>query len=343
MSDLSNTNKILEYCDRLPDCCQSFLLETGAETASTTRLAYARELSWFFEYMISFSPVFCDLKLNEIELKEIRQIVPSDVSRYITFSLDHGNTKRTVARKRAALSSFFSYLERNKLINFNPVLAAQKVKIKQSDSVLHIDINDQLKLLNSVDSGSNLDTKKQKYHDRYRERDYALLLLLLDTGIRVSELNQLNIEDVDLDDCSMVIVRKGGDTATVYFSDETRQALDNYIELRRSFDFALLGSDPLFTTLKGSRLCVRAIEKMVKKYTESSLPGIGAKLSPHKMRASFAMAFYEEEKDILALQRKLGHKNLAATNIYAKATDKKMQETRSVLEKKRAEIQKNLL
>ena len=159
--------------------------------------------------------------------------------------------------------------------------------------------------------------------------------MLLDTGMRVSELNRINIEDVDFEDCSVVIVRKGGNIQTIYFSDETKGALNDYLEERTAKLHVLAKQDPLFTTLKNERLSIRAIENLVKKYTTSSLPGIGNKLSPHKMRASFAMAYYEEEKDILALQRKLGHKNLAATNIYAKATDTKMKETRSVLENMR--------
>ena len=339
MKKNTKTNRLFEYCDTLPDCCQSFLLETGTETANTTRLAYARELSWFFDYLISYSPDFCDLKKKDIELKDIKKITSQDISRYLTIYKDEGHKERTIARKRAALSSFFGYLTKNKQIDYNPVLASVRVKIHQSDEVIHIDMDEQIKLLKSVFSGDDLDPKKQKYHNRYKERDYALLLLLLDTGIRVSELNQINVGDVDFEDCSVIILRKGGNTQTVYFSNETKEAIEDYLSVRKEKDFAITNSDPLFVTLKGDRLSIRAIEELVKKYTSSSLPGIGNKLSPHKMRASFAMAFYEEEKDILALQRKLGHKNLTATNIYAKATDKKMKETRSVLEKKRASLQ----
>lgn len=331
----TNAEKIIKYCDILPECCHSFLLETGTEIAPSSRLAYARELSAFFDYLILSSPIFCELKKEDFTINEIKKITSQDISRYLTAFKDRGQMERTIARKRAALSSFFGYLTKHKLIDYNPVLAAVKVKIHQSDEVIHIDIDEQLKLLNSVDTGANLDSKKQKYHNRYKLRDYALLLMLLDTGMRVSELNRINIEDVDFEDCSVVIIRKGGNIQTIYFSDETKDALNAYLEERTIKLHVLAKQDPLFATLKNERLSIRAIENLVKKYTSSSLPGIGNKLSPHKMRASFAMAYYEEEKDILALQRKLGHKNLAATNIYAKATDTKMKETRSVLENMR--------
>lgn len=337
MKDNNTTKKLLEYCNKLPDCCQSFLLETGTETASSTRLAYAVELFAFFKYLISYSPVFCEKQLKDIEVNDIKLITSQDISRYLTILKDKGLKERTLARKRAALSSYFGYLTNNKIVDYNPVLAAIKVKIHQSDEVVHIDIDEQIKLLKSVEMGDDLTPKQQIYHDRYKLRDYAIILLLLDTGIRVSELHGINIEDVDFENSSVIIVRKGGNVQTIYFSDETGMVLEQYIDVRKQKDVTLLSSEPLFVTLKGARLGVRAIENLVKKYTTTSLPGIGNRLSPHKMRASFAMAFYEEEKDILALQRKLGHKNLAATNIYAKATDKKMKETRSVLEKKRSE------
>ena len=92
---------------------------------------------------------------------------------------------------------------------------------------------------------------------------------------------------------------------------------------------------PLFVTQSGARITVRSIERLVKKYASAAVPGKGQKISPHKLRSSFAMGFYEEEKDILALQRKMGHKSIVATNYYAKATDQKMQETRNVMADRR--------
>lgn len=325
---------ILELCDRLPDCCQAFLLETGTETAKTTRLAYARELGYFFDNLIYISPAFCDKDKKDITIEDIKSITSQDISRYLTYCKDRGLKERSVARKRAALSSFFSYLTANRTIDFNPVLAAVKVRIHQSDEVLHLEMDEQLELLKAVDYGDSLTKKEKSLHEKYRTRDYALILLLLDTGMRVSELQGIDIVDIDFENCSVIITRKGGNHQTIYFSDETSEAVKDYIEERRN-KFPIANTDPLFVSLKGERLTVRAIEKLVKKYTSSALPGKGNKMSPHKMRSSFAMSYYAAEKDILALQRKMGHKSLAATNIYAKATDKKMQETRSVLENAR--------
>ena len=195
-------------------------------------------------------------------------------------------------------------------------------------------MDEQLSLLHNVETGDGLTENQIKRHDRYKSRDYAIILLFLDTGMRISELQRINICDIDLDKSSVIITRKGGNEQTIYFSDETRDVLREFIDQKFVKYPELSINEPLFTTTKGNRLTVRAIEKIVNKYTETIAPGRG--ISPHKLRSSFAMEFYRSEKDILMLQRKLGHKNLQTTNIYAKATDEDMANTRSVLSDRRA-------
>ncbi len=329
------TKKIIRFCNQLPDCCTPFLLETGTEMANTTRLAYARELNWFFDYLISYNPDFAESEKRKITLDQIRGINSQDISRYLTIYRDQGKAERTLARKRAALSRFFGYMTANRQIEFNPVAAAVKVKIHQSDEVLHLDMAEQIRFLDAIDTGSGLTDRQLKQHDRYRTRDVALVTLLLDTGMRVSEIHGIDIADFDFEECSVIITRKGGNMQTIYYSDETRDILMDYLNERKARHDDIRPVTPFFTTNKGARLSIRSIEVLVKKYAISSIPGKGRKLSPHKMRSSFAMEFYAAEKDILALQRKLGHKNITATNIYAKATDQKMKETRSVLAEKR--------
>ena len=332
------SQKIIKLNSTLPDCCSSFLLESGTEMAASTRYAYAQEINWFLDYLIEYSPYFCDKIKKELSIEDMSHITSQDISRYLTLYKDLGRKERTIARKRASLSRFFSYMTNNKLIPFNPVNAAMRVKIHQSDEVVHLDIDEQVNFINSINTGDKLDDKKKKYHDKYKLRDTALILLLLDTGMRVSELQGINIHDFDFDDYSVIVVRKGGNIQTIYFSDETKNALIQYLDHKKTMNPLLDYSEPFFTSLKGARLSVRAIEKLVKKYALSSLPSKGSLITPHKMRSSFAMSFYEETKDILALQRKLGHKNITATNIYAKATDKKMRETKDILANKRAKV-----
>lgn len=323
--------KLAELCDILPDPCVSFLLESGTELANTTRYAYGKELDKFLDYMVTYMPMCSDKEKKEITIQDLKEVSSQDISRYLVLYKGKENKERTLARKRAALSSFFTYLTKMQKIAFNPVVAASKVKIHQSDEVLHLDLEEQMQLLHTIDTADGMTKRERAQHDRYRLRDLAIISLLLDTGLRVSELHGIDVKDLDLERTYVIVTRKGGNHQTIYFSDSVCDLLKEYINTRPD----IKPEDPLFVTTSNHRYSVRAIQKMVKKYATISLPGKGQKISPHKMRSSFAMEFYDSEKDILALQRKLGHKNITATNIYAKATDKKMEQTRNVLEEKR--------
>lgn len=330
----TKSQKLIRYTEMLPEFCEAFLLETGTEKALSTRLSYAQELNCFFDFLINFCPEFCESNKNDFSIKELEQVTSQQISKYISLYQD-SHAERTVARKRAALSSFFSYMVNNNRLKFNPVLAASRVKIHQTDEVLHLNIEEQVHFINAIESGEGLDVKKLTYHDRYKTRDVALIMLLLDTGIRVSELHGIDVEDIDFESASVLVTRKGGNHQTIYFSDETSGYLLNYLDERKADEAKSILTGPFFVTKQGARLSIRAIQVLVKKYSTASLPGKGSLMTPHKMRSSFAMEYYDSTKDILALQRKLGHKNLQTTNIYAKATEKKMAETRSILSQKR--------
>ncbi len=327
------TSKIIKYCNQLPDPCSSFLLETGTEMAYSTRLEYAKELTAFFDYLISYSPDFCEKEKRQITIADIRLITSQDISRYLTIYKDKGKKERTIARKRAALSRFFTYLTANRQIEYNPVIAAVKVKIHKSDEIIHLNNKEQTKFLNDIKTGDTLTKNQQKYHERYRMRDYTLVTLLLDTGMRVSELHGIDIPDFDFEECSVIITRKGGNIQTLYFSDNTRDIICDYINERTAIEGEYYDPNgPLFVTKKGSRLSIRAIEVLVKKYAISSIPGKGQKITPHKMRSSFAFSFYEQSNfNVLALKRELGHSSIQVLQSYVNASDATLQNMRNLV------------
>ena len=348
----SKMHMINEQIEMLPLPCKSFIYENGTELAVSTRLAYARELNAFFEFLVSdkcmpqydehgnFIFSFSEKDKASLTIADVKLIKPSEISQYLTYRNTIGDSEATLARKRAALSSYFSYMVNNRHIEYNPVSASAKVKIHHKDSVVYINTDDQNKLLNDIKSGAKLDERKQKYHKKYLLRDLTLITLLLDTGMRISELHGINISDIDFADAKVLVTRKGGEQKHIYFSDDVRDLIREYIQERKDNKEEVNDRSPLFVTkatknVPPKRLSIRAIEVLVKKYTQSSLPGKGS-LSPHKMRTSFAMTFYEMSgNNILALQQKLGHNSLAATNVYAKSTDDEMKKTRNLLAKTR--------
>lgn len=330
----TNSETLIYLVNLLPDFCDGFFLETGPQRSLSTRIAYARELNWFFAYLIKNHLLNSSYKCNnDITLSDLKMITSSMISKYISQYYDKGRSERATARKRAALSSFFKYMAVNRFLEFNPVDAATEVKIHKSDQIIYLTFEEQNLLLDAIRTGCTLDEKKKVYHSRYALRDTAITLLFLDTGMRISELHGLNILDIDFDTCSAIVTRKGGDIQVLYYSDQTTIAIQDYLDYRSNV-VQIQQHDPLFVTEKGNRLSIRAIQEMIDKYTAATFPS-KKHLSPHKMRSSFAMGFYKETKDILALQKKLGHKSLAATNIYAKATDEQMKDLRSVMEQAR--------
>jgi len=316
----------------------SFLVGTSTEREKSTRQMYGEELKLFFEYLISYSPNFCDKSLKTITINDLKLVTSEDVSIYLSKCLDDGLKERTVARKRASISSYFRFLCDNNKIDNNPVSASARVKIHASDQVIHLTLDEQVKFINAIFSGDDLDPKKKKYHERYAYRDRAIVTMLLDTGMRNSELRGINVEDIDFKDCSILIRRKGGSYQTIYFSDQTKTFINEYLDERKTREHKETITGPLFVTLKGNRLSPDALQILVKKYALSSIKGKGQLITPHKMRSSSAMGFYAETKDILALQRKLGHKSLQATNIYAKATNEQLKEKRNILSNKWSEL-----
>lgn len=335
-------DKLIALSNELPDFCTPFLLETGADHTVRTRCAYAYDLCVFFDYLISYHPYFAEMDSKKsIQTNDLYQVSTSDINRFLSKLLET-LSKKTVARKRASLSSFFTYMSagtHSPLKNFNPVLGSIKVKLEKNDTVIYLTVEEQNILIEGIKYGKGLTDKQLMYHELLKKRDTALVVLLLDTGMRVSELNNLDIKDVDFDSCSAIITRKGEKIQQLYFSDEACGYLQEYLNERKSrFPFMSHG-EPLFVTQTGDRLSVRAIEEMVKKYARANLPQKADLISPHKLRSSFAMAYYPASGyDLLALQKELGHNTLAATNIYSKATETTLRNNRSLLENVRKQL-----
>jgi site-specific recombinase XerD len=143
--------------------------------------------------------------------------------------------------------------------------------------------------------------------------------LFLGTGIRISELVGIDMNDLDMDVNGFKITRKGGNQTILYFSDEVRQALDDYIDERAQNP--LLDNEPaLFVSLQNKRITVRAVEKLVKKYASITSPL--KHITPHKLRSTYGTNLYKETNDIYVVAEVLGHKDINTTKKhYAAISD----------------------
>ena len=234
------------------------------------------------------------------------------------------------------MSAFFTYLRNSGKVSENPVFASKRIEIP-SKKVVFLDDEQQETLMQTVIHGTGLSKNALKYHELYAERDAAMFMLMLDTGLRVSEMLGSNIIDYNLDEGKVTVIRKGGDQMDVYYSDECAGYLRDYFDSQKAkYSFTSEVDIPAFTTTTGERLSVRAVEVLVNKYVKAGLPKLAGTISPHKLRSSFAMSFYAANNyDILLLQKRLNHKSVTTANIYAKATDKDVAASRNLLQERR--------
>ena len=155
-------------------------------------------------------------------------------------------------------------------------------------------------------------TEKQKaYHNKTQKRDLAILTLFLGTGIRISELVGIDIDDINFSSNEFSIIRKGGKQDILVFGDEARAALLDYMLEREKIQAQEGHEQALFLSLQRTRLTVRAVENIVEKYAKIAVPL--KKISPHKLRSTYGTNLYNETGDIYLVADVLGHKDVNTT------------------------------
>jgi len=327
-----DSQKYISLINDLPECTHSYLMTGLSENTLTTKIAYARDIKYFLEFAVSYYPYFSDKSIKEITFDDLEKITAEDINVYLFTMKDQGLGEKTRARKKSAISAMYNYMiNAQRKMTYNPVSGSTKIRLPEKDFVIYLTREEQEKLLNTIRSGIGLSKGELAYHKHYKVRDLAVIFLFLDTGLRVSELSSINVKDLSLDDYTVVVQRKGRNKIQmIYYSDESAEYIKDYLEERKGRGDAFHGDDPLFVTLEGNRLSVREIQNMVKKYVRAALPEKEHSISPHKLRSSFAMEFYRaSDKDILTLQKRMGHKSILTTNIYAKAADAEIKESRN--------------
>ena len=166
-------------------------------------------------------------------------------------------------------------------------------------------------MLNQAEKPKNFTKRQLSYNAITKKRDTALLTLLLGTGIRVSECVGLNISDIDFNVNGFKVTRKGGNQTVLYFSEEVANTLKEYIDERLQIDNMPEETDALFLSMQKKRITVRAVEKLVKKYSSSCIPL--KNITPHKLRSTFGTNLYRETNDIYIVADVLGHKDVNTT------------------------------
>ena len=292
----------------IPVLAQDFLsyMDTIKGKSAKTIREYHYDLRSFFRFLklhYRLIPLDADLStitVSDIDIDFIKKISLSDLYAYMSYlSLDKSNKVTSRARKVASLRSFFNYLStKAKVLEVNPAKELESPKLgKRIPKYLNVDESKQL--LNAID-GDN------------KERDFAIITLFLNCGMRLSELISINLSQIK--DDKITVLGKGNKERTVYLNQASKTALNEYLRVRPKDN--LKDKNALFLSEQRKRISPRTVQYIVKKYIIAA--GLDPeKISPHKLRHTAATLMYQYGNvDIRSLQEILGHESVSTTEIY---------------------------
>lgn len=332
-----NILRLRELLNTLPSFCSQYFRGIQEYTSSRTRVAYAYDIRIFFEYLHDSNPIFKKTPIREYRLEILDQITRIDIEEYLEHcsyytkdGKEYMNDERGKARKLASLRSFYNYFSRNEMIEKNPAALVQMPKLHEKE-IIRLDPDEVAILLDTVETGEKLTKKQLQYHEKNKLRDIALLTLMLGTGIRVSECVGIDISDVDFKNSGVKVRRKGGYEAVIYFGEEVKLALLDYLEQRSNITPIKGYENALFLSMQNKRITVRAVENLVKKY--ASVVTTLKKITPHKLRSTYGTTLYRETGDIYLVADVLGHKDVNTTRKHYAALeeDRRRQAAKAVI------------
>lgn len=318
--NVHKTEKLRRVLETLPKFSLEFFRGIEPNTLLLTRINYAYDLRLFFFFMEN------ELGKDAARMRsaDLNGITLTDLERFLEYcrlyykdddAVENGETG--IARKLSTLRAFFKYYYNKEVLENNVTTRLKTPKIHEKP-ILRLDRDEAARLLYVVDTGAGLTDKQLGFHQKTRLRDLAIFTLFLTTGIRISELAALDVSDVDIERRSFKVLRKGGNEALLYFSDQTADALDEYLEERRSLA-AYSQASPLFLSLQNKRMSVRALQMLVQKYAQLAVPL--KNISPHKLRSTYGTLLYQKTGDIYLVADVLGHKDVNTTRKHYAAID----------------------
>ena len=325
---IDNTLRLRQILKTMPPFARDYFRAIEPKSSAKTRISYAYDIRVFFHFLMENNPVYKDYTMDQFTVKDLERIEPVDIEEYqeylkvYTGSEDQQitNTEKGLARKMSALRSFYAYYFKHQVIEKNPTLLVDMPKLHDK-AIIRLDTDEVASLLEYVEhGGDDLTGQRKVYFEKTKNRDLAILTLLLGTGIRVSECVGLDIQDVDFKNNGVKVTRKGGNEMVVYFGEEVENALKMYLYTTRKSVTALSGHEnALFLSTQRKRMGVQAVENMVKKYARQITPN--KKITPHKLRSTYGTALYKETGDIYLVADVLGHKDVNTTKKHYAAID----------------------
>jgi len=330
-------NEIIRQCQEiekeLPDFMRGFFAYLKGNVLPMSRLAYLHDIRFFCNYLIKETSKTNAEKAGDILLDDFKSIKASDINSFLDYCRRYEietedtiyiyeNNNKTLARKKSSISVLFKHLYRDELLaknitdGFDPIRVPKpgerEIKALQDDEVMI--------MLDAVASGEGLTKKEREFWEKTKRRDKAILILFLTYGLRLSELQQLNVSSFNFSRGEFKIYRKRGKESMMPLNQSVIRVVTEYIDMERPNDDSIepVNKDALFLSLQGSRLTERQIRELVKKYTSIGLKtSRNTGYSPHKLRATAATSLIVRGNSIFDVQALLDHEQVTTTQLYA--------------------------
>ncbi len=290
---------------------------------------YLSDLKLFFRYIYSRrngidarSDLFEKIDISRLENDVIFSVHTDEIYEFFIYvSNERRNQAAAKSRKLSAIKSFYKFVcQKRRLMESNPAIDIETPKKKQSLP----------KFLSIEESVALLEAVQNDKESKTRERDYCIITLFLNCGMRLNELCGINLNDLDRELRSLRVIGKGNKERVIYLNDACRDALTRYLVIRRSNEYAHINVSALFLSKRNQRISDKTVQWLVYKYLE--MAGLDYKhYSVHKLRHTAATLMYQTGKvDVRVLKEILGHEQLNTTQIYTHVSNKGMEDAVNV-------------
>lgn len=335
---IQKENDIYLECEKiekqLPKFMRGYFSYLKSNVLPATRLAYLHDLLFFMKYLISETDLTEAEETDKIKLSELDEVQAVDVNMFIDYCRRYKvetddtvymyeNSNKSLARKKSSLSVMFKQLYRDGLLSKNitdgfdpirvPKPGEREIKVLQDDEVMI--------MLDAVSTGMGLTEHERSYWQKTKKRDKAILMFFLTYGLRLSELQQLNLSSFNFKRGEFIVYRKRGKESVMPLNKSVTAVLNDYIDNERpkGADLSDESKDALFLSLQGKRMTDRQIRELVKKYTSIALStSRRAGYSPHKLRATAATSLIGRGNSIFDVAALLDHEQVTTTQLYAR-------------------------
>lgn len=312
--------KIKKKLDGLPDYLNQFYYRMTANgMQATTKNSY---INYCVNFLKFFSP---DLSINP------NDITDSDIDKYMD-SITYINGKKASVSSRAtklsALKTFFGFLKERGIIEKDPAKSIRPPKNKALNPVVYLTQAEIKMVERTIRTGAGSSKAKAKQR-KWRNRDLAIYFLFLSTGMRVEALSEIDVDDIDFQDKKLIVIDKGEKEIVHFLSDTLIEYLNNWLKDREKFlEQKEKEEKALFINPSMERLRATGIRRLIKKYTAN----LDKKITPHKLRSTFATTVYQETGDIYLASQMIGHENINTTKRYAACVEESKRKVSNIME-----------